>query len=59
MHTRENCRELGDDDLNQVTGGGPVAHKALGYYVSVDGDLNYYVPKINEQNLIYPFPLPK
>jgi bacteriocin-like protein len=54
MNTGKNYRELSDDELNQVAGGGPVAHQALGYPVSVGGDLNYYVPKINAQNAILP-----
>jgi len=28
MNTGENYREFSDDELNQVTGGGPVAHEA-------------------------------
>jgi hypothetical protein len=58
VKTRENCRELGDDDLNQVTGGGPVAHEAyLGAPLWISGTLQHWeVPTMTSSN--YPFPLP-
>jgi bacteriocin-like protein len=59
MNTGEKDRELSDDELNQVTGGGPVDHKPyLGPPISISG-ATYPLPVPNMTSLNYPFPLPK
>ena len=58
MNTGENDRELSDDELNQVIGGGPVDHPAYqGPPVWVSG-ATYNNPTPVIQSLNYPFPLP-
>jgi bacteriocin-like protein len=58
MNTGENDRELNNDELNQVTGGGPAAHNPyLGLPVSISG-ATYDNPTPVIQSLNYPFPLP-
>jgi bacteriocin-like protein len=58
MNTGENYRELSDDELNQVAGGGPVAHQAyLGSPIWISGAVYHWeVPTMTALN--YPFPLP-
>jgi bacteriocin-like protein len=59
MNTSGNDRELSDDELDQVTGGGPVDHKP---YIGVpwgtisNTPVNNPTPPISK--LDYPFPLP-
>jgi hypothetical protein len=58
MNTGENYREFSDDELNQVTGGGPVAHADYaGYPVWISG-ATYPWPVPTMTQSFYPFPLP-
>ncbi len=54
MNIGGNDGELHDGELDRVTGGAPVPHLELGHPVWVNGDLNYYVPKIDAHNAILP-----
>jgi bacteriocin-like protein len=58
MNTGEKDRELSDDKLNQVTGGGPVAHQAYqGSPLWISNTMTHWeVPTMTSLN--YPFPLP-
>ena len=65
MNTGENDRELSDDELNQVTGGGPGDKQYLGPPMSIPGstppgyDTVHNLPVPNFTQLFYPFPLQK